>query len=109
MLDKLQFIGNYKYIICIFLYLGILLIISGILTFYFGLSIYVELRIRKVPLNKHGHSVLTSVWVIMTGVMGVCIAYSPRSRSLIGTYNAFVLTATILTLIAVATSLVGAT
>ncbi|XP_057299802.1 membrane-spanning 4-domains subfamily A member 8-like [Hydractinia symbiolongicarpus] len=86
---------------------GIVLIIAGVLTLGFSASIYGVLRIKDTPINQNGTSVLASLWIIATGIMGVCIHCKSNSRCLIGTFNAFVIAASILSFGAAAASVAG--
>ncbi|XP_057300004.1 membrane-spanning 4-domains subfamily A member 8-like [Hydractinia symbiolongicarpus] len=86
---------------------GIVLIIAGVLTLGFSASIYGVLHIEYAPINQHSTSLVASLWIIATGILGVCIHCKSNSRCLIGTFNAFVITASILAFGAAATSVAG--
>ncbi|XP_057311253.1 uncharacterized protein LOC130649069 [Hydractinia symbiolongicarpus] len=87
--------------------LGIVLITTGVLTLGFSVSVYGALRTKDAPLNQHHTSVLASLWIIATGILAVCINCRTHSKGLVGTLNAFVITAIVFTFVAVATSVAG--
>ncbi|XP_057311183.1 uncharacterized protein LOC130649014 isoform X2 [Hydractinia symbiolongicarpus] len=87
--------------------LGNVLIIAGVLTFGFSVSMYGALRIKDVPINQHHTSLIASFWIIATGILAVCTRPKSQGRGLVGTFNAFAITSIILAFLAFGTSVAG--
>ncbi|XP_057299638.1 uncharacterized protein LOC130630240 [Hydractinia symbiolongicarpus] len=75
--------------------MGIVQIVAAVLMLGFGISILATLRLKD-SFNINGTSIWVPLWILVTGILGVCIGYKPHSRGLIGTHNVFVIVSAIL-------------